>query len=233
MAIDPNGNAWYDWLLGAVSLVAGIALCFVPGGQVFGAGLIVNGVSSLVSCSLQAAGVDNKITSIITSGLSIVSGIALCCIGLGSIGAGMIGQGIGSIAGGFISEACGGSFALGAAIGGFAGSIIGGFAYRGIQNFRLNRMTPYQKGVMGEKYVQRVTGMKAHTENTGRLRPDFIDRDRSILIDAKNVSKQGLTNQLRSYKGIGMNKTVVYVRLHTKVSTALKNSGIIIKYFPW
>lgn len=32
---------------------------------------------------------------------------------------------------------------------------------------------------------------------------------------------------------MGYNKTIIYVRLGTKLSPALKASGIIIKYFPW
>ena len=49
MRVDENGNAWWNWLLGALTTVVGIALCFVPGGQVFGVGLIVSGASTLVS----------------------------------------------------------------------------------------------------------------------------------------------------------------------------------------
>ena len=139
MNVDPEGTKWWDWLLGGLSLLAGIALCFVPGGQVFGVGLIVGGASSLVSCSLDAAGVSGKWASIITSGLSIIAGIALCFTPFAGIGAGMIGQGVGAIAGGFISEACGGSFTTGAAIGGFIGSIVGGAAYRGVTNYRLSK----------------------------------------------------------------------------------------------
>lgn len=207
---------------------------FCPGGgQVFGVGLIVGGTSSLLSSTLNAVGVDGKISSIITSGLSIIAGIALCFTPFAGIGAGLIGQGVGGIAGGFISEAVGGSFTTGAAIGGFIGDIIGGFAYRGITNYRLSRMSSYQKGVMGERYVKAITGIKPHTMNSGKLRPDFVDLGKSILIDSKNVASQGLTAQLRAYLGLGFDKTIIYVRLGTKISPALKNSAYIIKYFPW
>ena len=45
----------------------------------------------------------------------------------------MIGSGIGGIAGGYISEALGYSFTTWAAIGSFAGAIIGGQVHKGIQ----------------------------------------------------------------------------------------------------
>ena len=42
MYVDPDGEspAWWQWLLSGIELVVGTALCFVPGGQVFGIGLI-------------------------------------------------------------------------------------------------------------------------------------------------------------------------------------------------
>ncbi len=233
MNVDPDGNKWWHWLIGAISVVAGAILCFVPGGQIFGAGLIVGGTSTLISESLLACGVDGKAASIVVSGLSIVAGVALCFTPLAGIGASLVGQGVGSLAGGFISESLGGGFETGAAIGGIIGSIVGGFAYRGITRYRLSKMTPYEKGVMGEKYVKAVSGIKPHTMNSGKLRPDFIDGARGILIDSKNVASQGLTSQLKSYLGLGFNKSIIYVRLGTKISAALENSAYIIKYFPW
>ena len=233
MNVDPTGNAWWDWLLGGLTLLAGVALCFVPGGQVFGVGLIVGGTSSLLSSTLNAVGVDGKISSIITSGLSIIAGIALCFTPFAGIGAGLIGQGVGGIAGGFISEAVGGSFTTGAAIGGFIGNIIGGFAYRGITNYRLSKMTPYQKGVMGERYVKALYGRKVYKPTTGANRPDFLFKNGTTLIEVKNVATQGLTSQLRRYLAMDISRNIIYVRLGTKVSSALKASGFIIKYFPW
>ena len=182
MNIDPTGNAWWDWLLGGLTLLAGVALCFVPGGQVFGVGLIVGGTSSLLSSTLNAVGVDGKISSIITSGLSIIAGIALCFTPFAGIGAGLIGQGVGGIAGGFISEAFGGSFTTGAAIGGFIGNIIGGFAYRGITNYRLSKMTPYQKGVMGERYVKALYGRKVYKPTTDMHPKSWTDFRRRISV---------------------------------------------------
>ena len=233
MRVDENGNAWWDWLIGTLTTALGIVLCFIPGGQVFGVGLIVAGASTLVSAGLETAGVNGKISSIITSSLSILAGIALCFTPFAGIGAGLIGQGIGGLAGGFISESLGGDFSTGAAIGGFIGGIVGGAVYRGYTNYRLSKMTPYQKGVMGEKYVQALYGNKAYKPTTGTNRPDLIFRDQSTLIEVKNVATQGLTNQLRRYLNMGISRNIIYVRLGTKVSQALKASGFIIKYFPW
>ena len=150
MMIDNSGcaPAWWQWLVSGLTLAAGIALCFVPGGQVFGVGLIVAGASGLISNTMDAIGVDGKIATLISSGLSIVAGIALCFTPFAGIGAGLIGQGVGSIAGGYISEALGGSFEFGAAIGGIAGSLLGGLAYRGITSYRLSHMTAAQKGTI-------------------------------------------------------------------------------------
>lgn len=80
---------------------------------------------------MTAAGVDSKIASLISSGLDIVAGIALCFVpGMQGLGASLIGSGTLGIAGGYISEALGGSFELGAAIGSIIGSFIGGKAYK-------------------------------------------------------------------------------------------------------
>ena len=235
MYVDPDGEspAWWQWLLSGIELVVGTALCFVPGGQVFGIGLISGGAASLTANILDAFGVDSKLSTIIVSGLNIVAGTALCFTPFAGIGAGLIGEGICSIAGGFISEAFGANFTLGSTIGGFAGSIIGGYVYRGITAIRMSHMTPYQKGVMGEKYVKAATGIEAHTENRGISRPDFYNGNKGILIDSKNVKTQTLTNQLKRYLKFDANKYIIYVRLHTKVSKSVKAAGYIIRYFPW
>ena len=224
---------WWQWVLSGLSLAAGIACCFIPGGQVFGVGLIVGGASGLISNTMDAIGLDGKIASLISSGLSIVAGIGLCFTPFAGIGAGLIGQGIGGIAGGYISEALGGSFELGAAIGGIVGSIAGGIAYRGIISYKLSHMSAYEKGVMGEKYVKALYGKKVYKPTTGTNRPDLLFKKGSTLIEVKNVASQGLTNQLNRYLKIGYNTNIIYVRLGTKVSSALKTSAFVIKYLPW
>ena len=238
MRIDETGCSWLSWLISGLSLVAGIALCFVPGGQVFGVGLIVSGASGLISNTMDALGVDGKIATLISSGLSIVAGIALCIpIGgiaaFAGIGAGLIGQGVLGIAGGYISEALGGSFEFGAAIGGIAGSLLGGLAYRGITSYRLSHMSAYEKGVMGEKYVKALYGNKVYKPTTGSNRPDLLFKNGSTLIEVKNVASQSMTRQLNRYLAMNVDKNIIYVRLGTKVSSALKNSAYTIKYFPW
>ena len=96
-------------------------------------------------------------------------------------------------------------------------------------------MTPYQKGLMGEKYVHAVTQLDPHTMNSGPSRPDFVSDEiqKRILIDAKNVASQGLTEQLTRYLELGYKKNIIYIRLGTKISSELKNSPYIIRYFPW
>ena len=235
MMIDESGcaPAWWEWLISGLTLAAGIALCFVPGGQVFGVGLIVAGASGLVSNTMNALGVNGKIATLISSGLSIVAGIALCFTPFAGIGAGLIGQGVGSIVGGYISESLGGSFELGAAIGGIAGSLFGGLAYRGITSYRLSHMTAAQKGTMGERYVKALYGNRVEKITEGPNRPDFVFKNSSKLIEVKNVASQSMTHQLKRYLSMGKEVNIIYVRLGTKISSALKNSGYIIKRFPW
>ena len=43
----------------------------------------------------------------------------------------------------------------------------------------------------------------------------------------------GLTSQLNRYLGMGYGKNIIYVRLGTNVSSALKSSAYIIKYLLW
>ena len=139
MRVDENGNAWWHWLIGGLALVGGAILCFVPGGQALGVALLVSGVSSTASNIMTAAGVNGKVASLISSGLNIVAGIALCFTPFAGIGASMIGSGIGGIAGGYISEALGSSFELGSIIGSVLGGIIGGKVYDGIKIAQLSK----------------------------------------------------------------------------------------------
>ena len=134
MMIDNSGcaPAWWQWLVSGLTLAAGIALCFVPGGQAFGVGLIVAGATSMTSNILSAAGVNVKTATIVTNVLSIVGGIALCFTPFAAIGASMIGSGVLGIAGGYVSEAFSGSFELGSAIGNIVGGIVGSGIYKGI-----------------------------------------------------------------------------------------------------
>ena len=232
---DPSGNnpEWWQWLLSGVTTALGVALCFVPGAQVFGVGLIAAGASGLISSTMDAVGLDAKTAGLISSGLSIIAGIALCFTPFAGIGAGLVGQGVGGIAGGFISEALGGSFELGATIGGIAGSIAGGIAYREITSYRLARMSAYDKGLMGERYVKALYGNKVYKPTTGGNRPDLLFKNGSALIEVKNVASQGLTRQLNRYLNMGRAKNILYVRLGTKVSSTLKASSYVLKYFPW
>jgi hypothetical protein len=138
MYVDPSGYSpeWWQWALSGLTLAAGIACCiFVPGGQVFGVSLIVSGASSLTSNILNATGVSGKTATIITSALDIVAGVALCFTPFASVGANMIGSGVGSLALGFAFEALGLSFDLGAVIGNIAGGIIGGQIHNKISNY--------------------------------------------------------------------------------------------------
>ena len=128
MRLDENGNFW-KWLLGGIAIAVGVVLCFVPGAQVVGVGVIFAGASITTSNIMEAAGVDSKTASLISSGLDIVVGVALCFTPFAGIGASLIGSGVLGIAGGYVSEALGGSFELGAVIGNIVGAFAGGKIY--------------------------------------------------------------------------------------------------------
>lgn len=159
MYTDGTGcSPWWSWLVGALQTVAGVALMFVPGAQVFGVGLMVSGVSSLASNTMTAMGLDSKLAMQIQSALNVVGGIGLSFVpGLGALGASMIGAGILSFAGGYISEALGGSYGLGWGIGNIVGSIAGGMVYKGIIN-RLNTPTNMMKSFQNHPNRWKLTG---------------------------------------------------------------------------
>lgn len=131
--VDPSGHM-PKWLKNTLKIAgsalitaAGAALCATGVGATVGAGLVVSGGSMLASNIMDAAGVDSKLACQISAGLDIVGGTALCFVpGMQGMGASMIGSGVGSFAGGYISESLGGSYELGSAIGSMAGGIIGG-----------------------------------------------------------------------------------------------------------
>ena len=148
MMNDTEGNApaWWEWLVSGVLLVAGVVLCATGVGSVFGAGLISAGGSMMASNIMSAAGVDGKVASIISAGLNIAAGVVLCATGIGgALGASMIGSGVGSIGGGFLSEALGFGFEAGAMIGGVVGGIVGGQIYKGISTTKLYRAVSFDE----------------------------------------------------------------------------------------
>lgn len=141
LGIDPTGHMPH-WLKNTLKIAgsaaitaAGVALCATGVGATVGVGLTVAGGSMLASNIMDAAGVESKTASQISAGLDIVSGTALCFVpGAQGIGASMIGSGVGSFAGGYISEKLGGSYELGSAIGGIFGGFASNGIYKGLQN---------------------------------------------------------------------------------------------------
>ncbi len=251
---DHEGNKpkWWQWLISGLMIVAGVVLCATGVGAALGVSLLVAGGSMMASNIMSAAGVNGKVASIISSSLNIVAGIALCFTPFAAMGASMIGSGIGGIAGGFISEALGGSFETGAMIGAIVGGIIGGQVYKGVQAASAARAakatasaaagskstssaasassatsgTAASKGAAGEKYISELTGYTKNTEKvlgTQRI-PDFYEQG-SYLIESKNVARQALTSQLRDYMNIAKSEGVVmelFVRQGTKLTSSLK-----------
>ena len=98
MYVDPTGHApWWSWFISGLQVLAGIVLCFVPGTQGIGVGLIVGEVLGLISNAVspaigQAIGVASSIANgwgAFSTGLSIlglgvpglIGGIALMLVG--------------------------------------------------------------------------------------------------------------------------------------------------------
>ena len=133
---DPSGQAWYDWVPGALAITAGTIMCATGFGTPIGVGLIVGGASSLSASALGAAGFDSKFVSMATAGIDVVGGTALLMTPFAPIGAGMIGSGFGALAGGAISEKLGGSYELGANIGSIVGGAVGGAVYGKISEMK-------------------------------------------------------------------------------------------------
>ena len=98
MYVDPTGHApWWSWLISGLQVLAGIALCFVPGTQGIGVSLIVGGGLGLISNAVspvigQAIGGASSIANgwgAFSTGMSIlglgipglIGGIALMLVG--------------------------------------------------------------------------------------------------------------------------------------------------------
>ena len=86
MNVDPYGNKWWKWLISGIQLVAGIALCFVPGAQGIGVSLIVGGGLGLVSNAVSPA-----IGQAIGGASSIANGWGAFSTGLSILGLGIPG----------------------------------------------------------------------------------------------------------------------------------------------
>lgn len=99
---DPEGHApWWSWALSGLQLIAGIALCFLPGMQGLGASLAIGGASGLIMNVLEPqiaqiiggfGSIANGYGAISTGtnlarlgGKASIAGIALIAIGVGTM----------------------------------------------------------------------------------------------------------------------------------------------------
>lgn len=211
MNVDPSGMAWWSWLVAGLSLVAGAALCFVPGGQALGVSLLVAGGSMMASNIMEACGVDGKVASIISSGLDILAGIALCFTPFASIGASMIGSGIGGLAGGFISEACGGSFEMGSVIGSIVGGILGSGAYKLYDSHKVAQIAKQGSVVIGET-------MSRVTDTAGKLGVGHFKASKFANFLYKLNNKLGAT--------LTMSENISWIRRVAKAGVDVVNIGL-------
>ncbi len=93
MYVDPTGQApWWSWFISGLQVLAGIVLCFVPGTQGIGVGLIVGGGLGLISNAVSPA-----IGQAIGGASSIANGWGAFSTGMSILGLGVPGL-IGGIA---------------------------------------------------------------------------------------------------------------------------------------
>ena len=102
MYVDPSGHApWWSWALSGLQLVAGVALCFVPGMQGLGVSLAIGGATGLIMNVLepqlaQAIGgvgsmangygaISTGISLMSLGGWAAVAGLCLTAIGFGTM----------------------------------------------------------------------------------------------------------------------------------------------------
>ena len=92
MYVDPSGYApWWSWVLSGLQLVAGVALCFVPGLQGAGASLAIGGATGLIMNAVepQIAQAIGGVGSISSGYGAISTGVSLCAFGPWGIAAGV------------------------------------------------------------------------------------------------------------------------------------------------
>lgn len=90
MGVDPDGTAWWNWLISGLQVALGIALCFVPGTQGIGLGLIVGGSLGLIS---------NAVSPMVAQ---LIGGVSSISNGWGAFSTGMsiLGLGVPGLIGG-------------------------------------------------------------------------------------------------------------------------------------
>ena len=84
MYTDSTGHApWWSWLTSGVQLVAGIALCFVPGAQGIGISMIAGGVVGLIMNAVEpeVAQLVGGVNSVANGYGAIITGINLVSLG--------------------------------------------------------------------------------------------------------------------------------------------------------
>ena len=87
MGYDPTGHApWWSWLISGLQVLCGIALCFIPGTQGAGVGLIFGGTLGLISNAVSPA-----IAQAIGGASSIANGWGAVSTGISLLGLGVPG----------------------------------------------------------------------------------------------------------------------------------------------
>ena len=218
-------------------------------------------IVAVVALTIATAGLAAPVAGMFGSALlgSIAAGAVVGAIGGAIMGAGIsivsqgLSNGYGNIDWGSVGKEAFIGAVTGAVLGGIGGGI--GHGVKAAMAARtaasaeragvaaknavsLRGMTAYEKGLMGEEHVSKVTGLiktKEGIDFVGReILPDFVGKN--ALHESKNVARLSMSPQLRIYlayteeKGLDM---FVWVRQNTIVSKAIKESKIILRYFPW
>jgi len=175
MYIDPDGRNPLAIFLAILGL-AGLGI---------GVGMVVSG-----------AGGSDKLSMQIQSGVTFVVGVGLMFVpGLQGLGASLIGSSILGFAGGYVSEALGGSYGLGWGIGSVVGGIAGGGAYRGARYAHSSWYARYwDKGTYASSKASMLAHYGRHGQGVGYAR-----YTKDALYLSRNFSSQAVWKTFGRY----------------------------------
>ena len=212
-----NWRKAVQWIAFALVLTASVVLTCIPGTQALGIGMLMAGAKAAVSGFVAGAIIGGIISAI--SGQDFWQGVIEGAV-YGAIGGFTTGTIMGLVQGLATLKAVGAC------------------------NTPEPKPTPNELGKQGEEYIETVRGLKKNnshfTVNKRTRIPDFFSEKEGVLIESKNVARQGLTKQLKDYLDIARKEGVrmeIYVRKNTYLTKPLlkfiKDNNIVLNYFPW
>jgi len=182
MRVDPNGTAWWNWLIIGVQALAGIVACLIPGGQALGLTLLIGATIGAIG-QLVAPAIGQAIGGI----TSMANGWGAFSTGLSLLGAGLPGiiAGVGLMLIGGGTMAFGTNEVVAAATGtNYIQKWTGmSEAAYGWTYFGLNLASSVGQ-LIGQRYMQLKTRSATFNRNTGELKQyRYFDGNGNKLYD--------------------------------------------------